>query len=92
MQYAKQREIMQNIDKKLDYHNLQKDRHPYINDLRAFMQRKKSNHSNDYDSAQKSQANNGNSDAADVNPSGDVDTFLKKMRFSTSSKDANMQL
>ena len=54
MQYAKQREIMQNIDKKLDYHNLQKDRHPYINDLRAFMQRKKSNHSNDYDSAQKS--------------------------------------
>ena len=42
MQYAKQRELLNNLDKKLDYHNLQKDRHPYINDLRSFMQRKRS--------------------------------------------------
>ena len=51
LQYAKQREILSNIDKKLDYHAMQKDRHPYINDLRAAMQRKRSsNPSNDYDS------------------------------------------
>ena len=29
------------MDKKLDYHNLQKDRHPYINELRSFMEEKR---------------------------------------------------
>ena len=41
MQYAKQRELISNLDKKLDYHNLQKDRHPYINELRSFMEEKR---------------------------------------------------
>lgn len=40
MQYAKQRELLANIDKKLDYHNLQEERHPEINDLRAAMKQR----------------------------------------------------
>ena len=31
------RELIQNLDKKLDYYNLQRERHPYINELRTFM-------------------------------------------------------
>lgn len=42
MQYAKQRELISNLDKKLDYHNLQKARHPYINELRSYMKDKRS--------------------------------------------------
>ena len=41
LEYAKQRELLANLDKKLDYHNLQKDRHPYINELRSYMEEKR---------------------------------------------------
>ena len=40
--YAKQREFLANLDKRLDYHNIQKAKHPHLGDLRAFMQRNKS--------------------------------------------------
>ena len=41
IKYAKQRELITNLDKKLDYHYLQQGRHPYINDLRDAMKKKK---------------------------------------------------
>ena len=43
MQYAKQKDMIANLDKKLDYHNIQKEKHPYLNDLRKYMTRKKPN-------------------------------------------------
>lgn len=35
LRYANQRELLANIDKKLDYHTRLKSRYPYINELRA---------------------------------------------------------
>ena len=47
MQYAKQKDMISNLDKKLDYHNIQKEKHPYLNELRSFMSRKKSTNPRD---------------------------------------------
>ena len=47
--YAKQRHLLANLDKRLDYHNLQKQKHPYLNDLRNFMKHRKPSGSTDKD-------------------------------------------
>ena len=37
IRYAKQRELLSNIDQKLDYHNMHAERHPYVNELKTYM-------------------------------------------------------
>jgi rubrerythrin len=39
LKYAKQRELLANLDKHLDYRALQQTRHPYIKELKAAMQK-----------------------------------------------------
>ena len=42
LNYAKQKSLLQGIDQKLNYFNLQKERHPYIKELRDYALAEKS--------------------------------------------------
>ena len=81
MHYAKQRELLTNLDKKLDYRNLQKDRHPYINDLRSFMNKKHKNDNSqvpmDYEARQEQKAD---------------EVLVKNFRFTTTQMDSTQKM
>ena len=75
IKYAKQKDLLSNLDKKLDYHNLQAEKHPYISELRSFMQNKRS-----LDKQAQMEAQKGSLPILDDE---DTERFQMRQRFTT---------